>query len=93
MAKSQKGVAGKKTGGTTRRAIASARKRGSTTKDIARAARRDDSTIALIESGVVKNPPKGLAGAIRKAKSSTSKPTKKTMSSPAKARASRKKHN
>ena len=92
MAKAKKGVAGTKTCPKTRKAISAARKRGSTTEDIARAARRDDSTIALIETGVVKNPPANLAGAIRKAKASSKKPTKKTMASKAKAKASRKTH-
>jgi len=93
MAKTpEKGVAGKDTGSKTRKAISAARKRGSTTQDIARAARRDDSTIALIESGIVKNPPGNLAGAIKKSKASSSKPTKKTMASKKKAVASRKKH-
>lgn len=94
MAKSsKKGVAGKKTGGSARKAISAARKRGATTKQIARAARRDDSTIALIETGVIKNPPKNLAANVRKVKGSKgAKPTKKAMASPKKARASRKKH-
>jgi hypothetical protein len=92
MAKAKKGVAGTKTGPKTRKAISAARKRGSTTQDIARAARRDDSTIALIESGVVKNPPGNLAGAIKKSTASSKTATKKTMANKKKAVASRKKH-
>lgn len=94
MAKApKKGVAGKKTGGAARKAISAARKRGATTKQIARAARRDDSTIALIETGVIKNPPKNLAASVRKAKASKgAKPTKRAMASKSKATASRKKH-
>ena len=90
--KPKKGVAGKNTGTAARKAISAARKRGSTTQDIARAARRDDSTISAIETGVVKNPPKNLAAAVRKAKTSSKTPTKKSMASKKKAVASRKKH-
>jgi len=90
--KPKKGVAGKKTGSAARKAISAARKRGSTTKQIARAARRDDSTIALIETGVIKNPPKNLASNVRKAKSAKKGPTKRAMASKKKALASRKKH-
>ena len=94
MAKSpKKGVAGKKTGGAARKAISAARKRGSTTKQIARAARRDESTINLIETGTIKNPPKNLAANIRKAKATKgASPSKKSTASKSKATASRKKH-
>lgn len=93
MAKAKKGTAGKKTGGTARKAISAARKRGATTKQIAAAAMRDDSTIALIENGTIKNPPKNLAANVRKAKASKgAKPSKKTTSSKSKAVSSRKKH-
>ena len=68
-----KGEAGKKTGGSARRAISAAKKRGSTTAQIARAARRSESTISAIESGEIKNPPKELAGMIAKAKATKKK--------------------
>jgi len=64
----KKGVAGKKTGGATRKAISARRKAGATTKQIARAGMRSPSTISQIENGSIKNPPKNLAGKIRKAK-------------------------
>lgn len=88
----KKGASVKGEGAKARKAISKARKAGSTTEDIARAANRDDSTIRAIESGVVKNTPKGLAAKISKAKKSSDKPTKKTMASKKKAVASRKKH-
>jgi len=64
----RKGVAGKKTGGAARRAIRAAEKRGATIIQIARAARRSPSTISAIKSGEIKNPPRNLAGNVRKAK-------------------------
>lgn len=74
MAKApKKGVAGKKTGGATRKAIAARKKAGSTTKQIARAAMRKPSTINNIASGNIKNPPKNLAGKIRKSKTTKKK--------------------
>lgn len=73
MAKPEKGVAGKKTGATARKAIAAAKKRGSTVKQIAKAAKRDPSTISDIASGEIKNPPKNLAANVRKAKTTKKK--------------------
>ena len=64
----KKGIAGKNTGGKTRLAITDKMKAGSTTKQIARAAMRSTSTINNIASGNIKNPPRNLAGKIRKAK-------------------------
>ena len=69
----KKGVAGKKTGGAARKAISARTKAGSTTKQIARAANRSESTISGIKSGAIKNPPKNLAGKIRKAKTTKKK--------------------
>ena len=89
---SKKGASVKGEGGKARKAIAKARKGGATTKDIARAAMRDDSTIALIENGTIKNTPKGLSGKISKAKKSSKTATKKTSASKSKAKSSRKKH-
>ncbi len=66
----KKGVAGRGTGGTARKAIRAAKKRGASTPAIARAARRKPSTINNIASGNIKNPPKNLAKNVRKAKSS-----------------------
>ena len=71
--KPKKGVPGKKTGGSTRKAISSAKKRGATTKQIARAGMRSPGTINAIEIGTIKNPPKNLASKIRKAKSTKKK--------------------
>lgn len=65
-----KGVAGKGTGGAARKAIRAAKKRGCTNKDIGRAARRSPSVIGAISTGVIKNPPEGLAGRIAKSKCS-----------------------
>lgn len=92
-ASKKKGSSVKGEGDKARKAISKARKVGSTTKDIARAASRDDSTIRAIETGVVKNTPKGLSAKISKAKKSSKTPTKKSMASKKKAVASRKKHN
>lgn len=64
----KKGVAGKKTGASTRKAISNRKKAGSSTKQIARAAMRSESTINNIASGNIKNPPRNLASKIRKAK-------------------------
>ncbi len=89
----KKGVAGKGTGTTARKAIAKARKKGSTTKDIAKSARRDESTISAIEAGVIKNPPANLAKNVAKSKASSNKTTKKTSLNKKKALASKKKHN
>ena len=90
--KSKKGASIKGEGSKARKAITKARKSGSTTNDIAKAAMRDDSTIALIENGTIKNTPKGLAAKINKAKKSSKTPTKKTMASKSKAKSSRNKH-
>ena len=68
MAKPKKGVAGKNTGGKARAAIKAKKRAGATTKQIARAAKRSPSTISGIASGKIKNPPKNLAGNVRKAK-------------------------
>ena len=69
MAKSpRKGVAGKNTGATARKAINSAIKRGASLKSIGKAARRDPSTISDIKRGEIKNPPSNLAKNVRKAK-------------------------
>ena len=76
MAKNQKGDEGKKTGGKTRAAIKS--KKGSTDKQIGAKVNRSPSTIAKIRSGAIKNPPSGLAAAIKKSKPSKTKPAKKT---------------
>lgn len=89
---SKKGASVKGEGAKARKAIAKARKAGSTTKNIATAAMRDDSTIRAIETGVVKNTPKGLATKISKSKKSSKTPTKKSMASKKKALASREKH-
>ena len=91
-ASTKKGASVKGEGGKARKAIAKARKAGATTKTIAKAAMRDDSTIALIENGTIKNTPKGLAGKIAKAAKPSKTPTKKTTASKKKATASRKKH-
>lgn len=66
--KPRKGVAGKGTGGSARKAIRAAQKRGCTLSSIARSTRRDPSTIGDIASGKIKNPPRNLAGAVRKCK-------------------------
>ncbi len=91
-ASTSKGSSVKGEGAKARKAISKARKAGATTKSIARAAGRDDSTIALIENGTIKNTPKGLSGKIAKAKKTSKTATKKTMASKKKATASRKKH-
>ena len=59
--KPKKGVAGKNTGASARKAISKAKAKGSTTKDIAKATNRDPSTVAAIEAGTIKNPPKNLS--------------------------------
>ena len=69
----RKGVAGKSTGGKARAAIRSAKKRGATNASIGRATKRSASTIAQIASGDIKNPPKGLAANVRKAKATKKK--------------------
>jgi hypothetical protein len=89
---SKKGASVKGEGAKARKAISKARKSGATTKNIAAAANRDDSTIALIENGTIKNTPKGLASKISKAKTTSKTPTKKTQASKKKAVSSRKKH-
>ena len=71
--KPKKGVAGKNTGSATRKAISAKKRAGSTTKQIARAANRSTSTIGNIATGNIKNPPKNLAGKIRKAKTTKKK--------------------
>lgn len=76
-----KGVAGKKTGSSARKAIRSAKKRGATTTSIAKSAKRNPTTITDIELGVIKNPPRNLAANVRKAKATASKPVKRTMAS------------
>ena len=69
----KKGVAGKNTGGKTRKAISTAKKKGSTTKQIARAAMRSESVISAISTGAIKNPPGDLEGKIGKAKTTKKK--------------------
>ena len=64
----KKGVAGKNTGGKTRKAISAAKKRGATTKQIASAGMRSTSTINKIYSSDIKNPPSNLASKISRAK-------------------------
>ena len=64
----RKGIAGKGTGGAARTAIRTARKRGCTSKTIGRAANRSPSTINNIASGNIRNPPRNLAGNVRKCK-------------------------
>lgn len=66
MPRSMKGIPGKNTGPSARRAIRAARKRGLTTKQIARAARRSTSVINAIENNVIANPPAEVARRIRK---------------------------
>lgn len=88
----KKGISVKGEGAKAREAISKARKAGATTQSIATAAGRDDSTIALIENGTIKNTPKGLSGKIAKAKKVSKTPTKKTTASKSKAKASRNKH-
>jgi predicted transcriptional regulator len=66
--KPQKGVAGKNTGASTRKAIRAKEKQGITQVDIAKAAMRDPSVISDISKGKIKNPPSNLAAKIRKAK-------------------------
>ena len=68
MASQKKGTIGKKTGGTTRKAIKAAMKKGCTAEEIGRKANRSPSTISKIATGEIKNPPKGLAASIRKTK-------------------------
>jgi len=63
----RKGVAGKRTGGTARKAIRAKLKCGATIKSIATAAHRSPSTISGIKSGAIKNPPRNLAGNVRRA--------------------------
>lgn len=91
-ASKKKGASVKGEGAKARKAISKARKGGATTKSIAKAAGRDDSTIALIENGTIKNTPKGLAIKISKATKPSKTATKKTTASKSKAKASRSKH-
>lgn len=80
--KPRKGTAGKKTGSATRKAIsAQKKKKGSTGADIAKATRRTGKTISDIELGIIKNPPRNVKTLVKKAKTSASKPVKKTMAS------------
>lgn len=72
-----KGQEGNKTGAATRKAIASKSKAGSSNKQIAAKVNRSPSTIAKIKSGVIKNPPASLSGAIRKSKPAKSKMAKR----------------
>ena len=67
MARTKKGVAGKKTGGATRKAIRS-KSKCLTNAQIGARVGRSESTIAGTKSGRIANPPKGLAGNIRKIK-------------------------
>ena len=64
----KKGVAGKGTGSATRKAIDAKQKQGLTNKQIGKAANRSAGVISAIDNGVIKNPPKDLAGKIRSAK-------------------------
>ena len=73
----KKGVAGNKTGGKARKAIAAKKKAGSTTKQIASAAKRSESVISAIASGEIKNPPANVASNIKKAKTTKKKVAKK----------------
>lgn len=64
--KPQKGVAGKGTGGKTRKEINDASKKGFTLDQIARAGMRSPDTISSIRTGDIKNPPSDLSGKIKK---------------------------
>ena len=66
--KGKKGVAGKNTGASVRKAIGDAQKKGATLKQIGSAARRSPSVISAIKDGEIKNPPGNLACRIRKIK-------------------------
>ena len=66
--KPMKGVAGKGTGAAARKAIRSKVNMGCTMAEIGRMAKRSPGTISAILSVVIKNPPKNLAGNVRKAK-------------------------
>lgn len=66
--KPKKGVAGKNTGGKTKKAINKKLKQGATQSDIARSADRDPSVISDIRKDKIKNPPSNLAGKIAKTK-------------------------
>ena len=93
MAKAgKKGTSAKGEGVKASKNIKAQKKKGSTNADIGRAINRDESTVPLIENRTIKNPPKGLAAKVLKAKTSKSKPVKQTMASKAKAKASRKTH-
>jgi len=88
----KKGTSGKGEGVKARKNIKAQKKKGSTNADIGRAINRDESTVPLIENGTIKNPPKGIAAKVKKAKTSSKKPVKRTMASKKKATASRNKH-
>jgi hypothetical protein len=66
--KPMKGTAGKKTGGAARKAIRAKVSKGCTMAEIGKMAKRSPGTISAILSGEIKNPPKNLAGNVRKAK-------------------------
>ena len=65
--KSMKGEAGKKTGGSARKHINAAQKKGLTNKEIGSKTNRSGSTIAKIDAGKIKNPPKSLIGKLKHA--------------------------
>jgi len=93
MAKSgKKGSSTKGEGAKASKNIKKQKKKGSTTKDISKAINRDVSTVPLIENRTIKNPPKGLAAKVLKAKTSKNKPVKQTKASKKKAVKSRQKH-
>ena len=66
--KPKKGVAGKSTGGKSRKAIRTKISGGCSLSAIGRAANRSASTISQILSGSIKNPPSNLSTNIRKLK-------------------------
>lgn len=66
---SMKGQAGKSTGGSVRKTINKLQKKGLTNKQIGQKTNRSGSTIAKIDQGVIKNPPKSLATRIKGVKS------------------------
>lgn len=57
---SKKGEAGKNTGSKSRNLINKAQGKGLTNKEIGAKTNRSPSTIAKIDKGIIKNPPKSL---------------------------------
>ena len=86
---SMKGEAGKKTGGSARKSINAAQKKGATNAEIGRKTNRSPSTIAKIDKGTIKNPPKSLIPKLKKAAKSTGK---KSNSKPSKRKPTPKRH-